>query len=61
MALLVGQPASTFSLPAAPLRASPPAIPFGVPSEVLERRPDVASAERLMAQGNAQIGLATAA
>jgi NodT family efflux transporter outer membrane factor (OMF) lipoprotein len=60
-ALLVGQPASTFSLPATPLRASPPAIPFGVPSEVLERRPDVASAERLMAQGNAQIGLATVA
>lgn len=61
MALLVGQPASTFSLPAAPLRANPPAIPFGLPSQVLERRPDVASAERLMAQGNAQIGLATTA
>ena len=61
MALLVGQPASAFSLPEAPLRANPPAIPFGVPSEVLERRPDVASAERLMAQGNAQIGLATTA
>ncbi len=61
MALLVGQPASTFSLPAAPLRANPPAIPFGVPSEALERRPDVASAERLVAQGNAQIGLATVA
>jgi len=61
MALLVGQPASTFSLPVAPLRANPTAIPFGVPSEVLERRPDVASAERLMAQGNAQIGLATTA
>ena len=61
MALLVGQPASTFSLPATPLEANPPAIPFGLPSQVLERRPDVAAAERLMAQANAQIGIATAA
>jgi NodT family efflux transporter outer membrane factor (OMF) lipoprotein len=61
MAVLLGQPASTFSLPAEPLRANPPAIPFGIPSQVLERRPDVAAAERLMAQANAQIGLATAA
>jgi NodT family efflux transporter outer membrane factor (OMF) lipoprotein len=60
-AVLLGQPASTFSLPAEPLRANPPAIPFGIPSQVLERRPDVATAERLMAQANAQIGLATAA
>jgi NodT family efflux transporter outer membrane factor (OMF) lipoprotein len=61
LALLVGQPASTFSLPQAPLEANPPAIPFGLPSQILERRPDVASAERLMAQANAQIGIATAA
>ena len=61
MAMLLGQPASSFSLPAMPLEANPPAIPFGVPSQILERRPDVASAERLMAEGNAQIGLATAA
>lgn len=61
IAMLLGQPAPTFSLPAAPLEANPPAIPFGVPSQILERRPDVASAERLMAQANAQIGIATAA
>ena len=61
IALLLGQPASTFSLPQAPLEANPPAIPFGLPSQILERRPDVASAERLMAQANAQIGIATAA
>ena len=61
VALLVGQPASTFSLPEAPLRANPPAVPFGVPSQVLERRPDVAAVERVVAQGNAQIGLATVA
>lgn len=61
MAVLLGQPAPIFSLPAAPLQANPPAIPFGLPSQVLERRPDVASAERLMAQANAQIGIATAA
>ncbi len=61
IAMLLGQPAPTFSLPAAPLEANPPAIPFSVPSEILERRPDVASAERLMAQANAGIGIATAA
>jgi NodT family efflux transporter outer membrane factor (OMF) lipoprotein len=61
MALLLGQPASTFSFPQSPLEANPPAIPFGVPSQILERRPDVASAERLVAEANAQIGLATAA
>lgn len=61
IAVLLGQPVSTFSLPPAPLQANPPAIPFGLPSQILERRPDVASAERLMAQANAQIGIATAA
>ena len=61
IALLVGQPASSFSIPVEPLRAEPPAIPIGVPSQLLERRPDVAADERLMAQANAQIGVAKAA
>ncbi len=61
IALLVGQPASSFSIAVEPLKTPPPAIPFGVPSQLLERRPDVAASERLMAQANAQVGVAVAA
>jgi NodT family efflux transporter outer membrane factor (OMF) lipoprotein len=61
VAVLIGKPPASFSLPPLPLHAPPPAIPAGVPSEILERRPDIASAERQMAAANARIGVAKAA
>jgi NodT family efflux transporter outer membrane factor (OMF) lipoprotein len=61
IAMLIGTPASNFSMPVKPLDAAPPEIPVGVPSQLLERRPDIAASERNMASANAQIGIATAA
>ena len=61
IALLVGQPASGFAIARAPLAATALAIPPALPSDLLERRPDIAGAERRMAAANAQIGVAQAA
>jgi NodT family efflux transporter outer membrane factor (OMF) lipoprotein len=61
VAVLLGKPPSEFSIPKKVLDAVPPAVPIGLPSQLLERRPDVAAAERTMAAANAQIGIAYAA
>lgn len=61
IAVLVGKAATNFSIPVKPMATAPPPIPVGVPSELLERRPDVSAAERIMAEANAAIGIAHAA
>jgi NodT family efflux transporter outer membrane factor (OMF) lipoprotein len=61
IAALTGNPASTFNVPVVPLHAVPPPIPLGMPSDLLERRPDVATAERMMAHENALVGVAQTA
>ena len=61
IALLVGKPASAFSLPPTVFTATVPLIPPGLPSALLERRPDIASSERKVAAANAQVGITQAA
>ena len=61
VAILIGKPPAEFSLPPLPLTAPPPHLPVSVPSELLERRPDIAAAERRVASANAQIGVANSA
>ena len=61
IAVLIGKPPEGFELPVSPLTRVPPAIPTGVPSQLLERRPDIAVAERRAASANEQIGIAKAA
>jgi NodT family efflux transporter outer membrane factor (OMF) lipoprotein len=61
VAILIGKPPAEFNLAPLPLTAPPPRIPVSVPSELLERRPDIAAAERRVAASNAQIGVAKSA
>jgi NodT family efflux transporter outer membrane factor (OMF) lipoprotein len=61
IATLIGQPPAAFGVPPRPLDTRPPDIPVGLPSQLLERRPDIAAAERRVAEANEQIGIAKAA
>jgi NodT family efflux transporter outer membrane factor (OMF) lipoprotein len=61
VAILIGKPPAELSLPPLPLTAPPPPVPVSMPSELLERRPDIAAAERRVAAANAQIGVAKSA
>lgn len=61
IAVLLGEPPSNISVPTTPWHAAPPPVPLGVPSDVLERRPDIAIAERQMAVENAEVGIARTA
>ena len=61
IAVLVGRPAGLFAIDRSPDDLNPPVVPVGVPSDLLERRPDIASVERRVAAANAQVGVATSA
>jgi len=61
IAILIGKPPAAFSVPPRPLDTRPPDIPVGLPSQLLERRPDIAAAERRVAEANERIGIAKAA
>jgi len=61
VAILIGKPPAELSIPAMVLKTPPPAVPIGVPSALLERRPDIAASERQVAAANEQIGIAKAA
>jgi NodT family efflux transporter outer membrane factor (OMF) lipoprotein len=61
IAVIIGEPATTWSLPATSVAAAPPDVPIGVPSDLLERRADIAAAERRIASATADVGVATSA